>query len=95
MLNHINVFSNYDAVQVFGGGQLSVTEWVGNIFGEKGRRTGEFIGLGEFGLAGFWVNGAKNIDASRDTIGTMWGAHTKTWAKQQVWDRYIQPNIRK
>jgi RHS repeat-associated protein len=93
--NNLNLYSNYDAIQVFGGGQMSVTELLGNAFGERGKKIGEFIGFGEFGRAGFWVNSAKNIDVSRDTVGTMWGSHTKTWTKPQVWDKYVQPNIKK
>lgn len=91
--NHINVYTNFDAVQVLGGGSYSITGLLGRMFGRTGERVGELLGLGEFGPAGFWVQSARNRDATNQAIGTPWGSHSGLWRRPGVWQKHVQPFV--
>jgi len=93
--NHINVYSNLDPVQFFGGNQLSASgvsgAAIGSVLGPSeanvGYQLGRSLGWGEFGAAGREVTGAKNINATQQGSWLPWLTHGSLLTNPSVWDK--------
>lgn len=86
--NHINIYSNRDQVQNHGGNTHYTSELVGGLlFGFPGALIGHYLGWGEFGRAGRTIDGATEVNATKQT--PWWrpmAAHSDPFNNQAVWD---------
>ena len=90
--NMVNLYSQADLPQVMAGGTYSMSGLLGKAFGDMGEKMGNYLGLGEFGLAGYKVQGAKNIDVTRYSWNPF-TAHTNVWQSTKAWNQGVVPNI--
>jgi hypothetical protein len=81
--NHVNVFSQFDAVQTHGG----FTRGMGTagVYQE------------EIGPAGRTVGGAHNVEAGLPNLGGFFGAnnHSALWGDTRVWQQKVEPLLKK
>jgi len=90
--NVVNMYSGADLAQVLAGTQQSLSKLVGRMLGSTGERIGEILGLGQFGFAGYIVNGAKNFDATWYAWNPF-TAHSALKNSGAAWDKFVAPNI--
>lgn len=104
--NHINVSTLLDPIQLFAGNQRSVGGLLKTVFNPSHRLFGigipeEGSGNGEFGIAGRWVPGAVNTDATIDTlmhpikIFKSYGLYLHGyWQDPKVWQQRVIPYVK-
>ena len=94
--NHVNAYSQGDIIQAQGGGKFRGVGYIlglggfsscGVVCGALGLLIGNQTPYGEVGPALRRVEGAKNIDVTRQALGNMKTTHEHLWSRPAVWER--------
>lgn len=94
--NFVNAYSKLDLVQVNGGAQFTHSGLIGSLLaGPIGEKIGNMLGFGQFGHAGRTIQGAMNLNVTKEASKLPWATHSSLWTSKSVLDRVSQALNRK